>query len=409
MNLRFVPGAALAVLGGLGTSAFASDSCVDVAPLVEAERDPQTHLRQARLFEKKGWLDDAIRELAMARNTPDGRQDPEVYALQADLMLKQENIVGARCLAKVAVDMNRSGTATEQARSLLRELDRSYGYLTIYTSGDATTASFSVQPPKLFATADLKAYAERRVAELAKRHPLPVHVALPAGAYTINGQSITVLPGQAQDLTLHPKRTRPAWASPVIRLRAGAEVRPAQSHFPPPLVAATDFSTTWPVVRGRQASLQLGARVGGVMGRSTDGGTEVPAGGDVGAVLSGVWVSDVNIDLHTDLAFSRASVAGVGFSCPVDGSSCGATSTGAAADTVYLRASGFQWRLTPGLDLRGAGTFEALGVGLECGVVRSGGTLSSKQATIDGSTWALSPAAWSTWSIVPSLSVSIRL
>ena len=270
---------------GVGTPGRAADSCADLVPVLAAERDMETHLRQARHFKRKGWLDDAVKEIAMARSTPEGRQDPRVYALAAQLARETDDIVGARCLAKAVIELRRSGESTEQARALLRELDRTFGYLTIYTSGDATTATFQVTPPKLFATAELKAFAERMVTELARRHPLPVSVALPAGQYTINGQSISVLPGQAQDLTLHARRTRPAWASPVVRLRTGAEFRPEQDHAPPPVVSSSDLSATWPVLRGQQASLHLGLRAGVTTSGRVSEQLRAPAGGDIGGMV----------------------------------------------------------------------------------------------------------------------------
>ena len=258
------------------------------------------------------------------------------------------------------------------------------------------------------ATAELKAYADRMVARLAKRHPLPVSVALPSGQYTINGQAITVLPGAAQDLTLHPSRTRPAWASPVVRLRSGAEFRPSQAHQPPPVVGSVDLSATWPVVRGQRASIHTGVRVGGVSRGRLPSERHTPAGGDVGALVSGYWISDYSIDLHVDAAVGRASLAGLGFYCPVDGSTCSTQPSEIPTDLLYVRSQGLQWRAGTGLDFRGFGSWEALGMGLDIAIVQTIGTIPTARILSEGATWTLSDQKWSTLALVPGASISIR-
>jgi|GEM_PF-6126199 len=393
----------------VGRPAFATIPCNETVPVVPAERDMRTHLRQAKHFEKKGWIDDAVREVAMARDTPDGRHDPEVFALTAHLARRQDNIVGARCMADATVRLDRSGAATERARALLRELDRSFGYLTIYSTGDTPTASLRIEPPKMFATPELKAYAERRVSELRDRHPLPIQVALPAGAYVVSGQSITVLPGQYQELTLHPRRTRPAWASPLFRLRMGAAFHPDQPHQPPPAAGTLDLIGTWPVLRGRQSALHAGIRAGGVSGATVGDDLSVPVGGDLGVQLSGIWSADIGLDLHADASVGWASQSGIGWACPLDGSACTTTPPeGMPTDLLMQRDQGLQLRGGGGLDLRGLGKAEALGIGLDVAVVRTSGTLDPTTGTTDGLGWSVGTGEWSTLAVAPALSVSVR-
>ncbi len=388
--------------------AHASDTCAALVPVLPAERDMQTHLRQARHFYRKGWIDDAVQEVAMARGTPEGRRDREVYVLSATLARETDNIVGARCLARATIALRQGGEATRTAEALLRELDRSFGYLTIYTAGDATTATFLVEPPTLFATADLKGYAHRMVDRLAKRHPLPVSVALPSGQYTINGQAITVLPGRSQDLTLHPRRTRSSWASPIVRVRTGAEFRPEQAYQPPPVVGSLDLSSTWPVLRGTRASLHTGIRLGGVSGGALPNEVRAPAGGDIGALLSGYWASDYGIDLHVDAALGAASTAGLGFYCPLDGSDCSTKPSKLPSDLLYTRAQGLQRRVGAGVDFRGLGSWESLGIGLDLAYVRTTGAIDTSWRAPDGSSRTVFHPAWSTVALLPAMSLSIR-
>lgn len=385
--------------------AGAATPCSTTVPVLPAERDAETHLRQARHFEKKGWLEDAVREVAMARSTESGSRDPEVFALAARLARSRDDIVGARCMAEATLALQRSGRATEAARALLTELDRSFGYLTIDTSGDAATASLRVQPPKLFATAALKSYADRQVQALRSSQVLPIEVALPAGAYVVNGESITVLPGRHQDLTLHPRRTRPGWASPIARVAVGATLRGDQPHTPPPLGGSVDLTTTWPVVRGRTGALHAGARAGATRRTTLASGTEVPAGGDLGLQLAGSWVSTIGVELRADASVGWASLSGVGVSCPLDGSACTAeASPSPPADRLVVRTGGLQVRGGVGAELRRFGDLDWLGIGAAVAYVHTRGQLAP--SGVGGA--PLPEVAWTVRGLAPMVTVSVR-
>lgn len=390
----------------LAPVAKAAEPCASSAPVVAAERDMQTHLRQAKHFEKKGWLDDAVREIAMARSTTDGRRDPEVFARAAHLARSQDNIVGARCLASATLDLQASGTATEQARRLLAELDRSFGYVVIETSGDATSAAVQLGLPKVFGTAELKAYAERKAKELARRQALPIEIALPAGAYTVSNQSVTVLSGQSQSLTLHPRNTRSPLAAPIARVRGGAAFHPEQAHPTARVLGVADLSITWPIWRENASAVHLGPRFGGL---APAGELGLPAGGDIGLQASAYWFIDRGLDLHVDASVGWASLSGIGWRCPLDGTACTSGDPPAApTDTLFVRDQGLQLRGTAGLDIRGLGKAEGLGVGVDVGVSRTAGTLSPSTGATDTLAWTLADPTWAVVTVSPGISVSLR-
>lgn len=393
---------------GLST-AHAAQPCTDTIEPLPAERDMQTHLRQARHFEKKGWVEDALREASMALSTPEGRDSPEAYALGARLARSRDNIVGARCLAAHAVKLQKSGVDTEQARALMLELDRSFGYLVVNTSGDATSAALRLQLPRVFASAELKAYAERTAQALSKRQPLPVHIALPTGTYLVSGQAVTVLAGQTQEVNLHPKDTRPALASPVMRLHGGAALQPTQAHTAPKVMGAGSVSASWPVWRSTSAALHTGMRLGGLAPARSAGGTRLPAGGELGLQVSAYSFLAIGMDLRVEATVGLASLSGIGWSCPLDRPSCTPRYTGAApADTLYLRDLGVQARVTAGIDFRGIGRADDLGIGFDLTGARTSGTLPSSSGTTHGLRWSVDDPAWSILSITPGLSLSVR-
>jgi hypothetical protein len=361
-------------------SAQSAPPCGELVPTLPAVRDYETHLRQARHFERKGWLSDAAHEASMARSSRDGHTDPAAWALSARLARMQGDIVGARCLAAATLDLKRSGAATEEARALLRELDRAFGYLTVFTEGDAATTTLRIAPPRLFASAELKEFAEAQVAKYRERFPLPVRLALPAGAYVINGQSITIVPGESQEMVLSANRTRPAWASPVARATVGASLRGGEVGSPPPVAALVRTDLTLPIVRKPAWSLR-GGLVGGVeLPAVREDGSSVPAGGEVGGLVSGVWSTGLGLELRADLSMARGSTSGLAVSCPLDGSAClpdNGSEPVVPADLVMVRAA--SWRSTAllGIEQRRFGQLQLLGIGAVGGITRSMGELSA--------------------------------
>jgi len=378
-------------------------------PVIPAERDMQTHLRQARHFEKKGWMEDSVREIAMARSTPEGRRDPVVFYRAASLARATDNIIGAHCMANATIMLNKGGVATAQARALKQELDRSFGYLEIHTSGDATSATLRIDLPTFFATAALQVYAEDTARRLMTRQELPIRVALPAGAYTISGQSITVLAGQSQELTLHPRNTRPAGAAPLVRARGGAAVHPSRRLTTPTILGTASVSTSWPVIRDTSAALHAGLRVGGTAPSKLPSGATLPAGADIGLQVSGTYFVRMGLDIHATASAGWASLSGLGWGCPLDGTPCSQdTGSTIPMDTLYLRDQGLQLRGTLGVDLRGIGEADGLGIGLDLGLSHTSGTLKPSTGETDDLTWTLTDPRWAVLAITPGISLSMR-
>jgi len=392
-------------------SAQATQACAELVPTVPAERDFQTHIRQAKHFERKGWLVDATREAAMARSSEAGRSDPVAWALSARLARLQGDIVGARCLAAAAIDLHKSGAATEQARALLRELDRSFGYLTVYTEGDAATTTLRIDPPRLFSSAELKAYTLDQVARHRERQALPVRLALPAGAYVINGQSITVVPGEAQEMVLSASRTRPALASPVARATGGVSLRSGETGNPPPVVPYLRSDLTLPLVRQPAWSLRGGITGGLELPGTREDGMEVPAAGDLGALVSAVWSTPAGLELRADLSYSRAALSGLAVACPLDGSPCvfeDGGQSGVPVDLIAVRSPGWRSGAVFGLEHRRFGQIQWLGIGASVGMSRSTGELAADTAAQVAGSPPLATAEWSVDGIHCGVSVSLH-
>jgi hypothetical protein len=391
--------------------AQAAVPCEELVPTALAERDFHTHVRQAKHFERKGWLPDATREAAMARNTPAGRGDPVAWALSARLARTSGDIVAARCLAAAALELNKSGAATEEARALLRELDRSFGYVTIFSEGNSVATTLRIEPPRLFSSAELQEYTLAQIDVHRQRQQLPVHLALPAGAYVINGQSITLVPGEAQEMVLSASRTRPAWASPTARATTGVVLRAAQNGSPPPVVPYLRSDLTLPLVRQPSWSVRGGLMGGVELPGAREDGIAVPAAGELGAMFSGVWSTAAGLELRADLSASRAAVSGIGVACPLDGGACdldAGSEPGVPVDVVAARSSGWRTGAIVGVEHRRFGQIQWLGVGAAAGWSRSWGALTSDTVVDIPGSPSLAVADWSVDGIHFGVSVSFH-
>ncbi len=360
----------------------ASTPCGWAEEALLPERDLDTHLRQARLFEKKGWLEDAAREAAMARATTEGAHTPEAWATSARIARSLQRIPEARCFAQATLDLQRSGTDTEEARALLQELDRSFGYLVIVTAGDSTTVNLSVTPPKLFASAELKTYTETVLAANRDRQPLPVRLALPGGAYVVNGQSVTVVPGREQEVILRPSETRPAWASPTARLSMGTAWNSAGFARTPDLAGVLRLTTTWPVVQGIDLSLRAGLAVEGTAPRAWAPERPTPAGGAAGAVVEALYKTSVGLDVRVAGSAGVRAVPGLLLDClPGDPQCSWSALDEDAVDTIAVMGRGRSFQALAALDYRNFGSVRWLGLGVEGGFTTTQGTYSGATTT----------------------------
>lgn len=383
-------------------AAGSEPACAVEAPAVEATRDSSTHFRQARHFARKGWTEDALQEAAMARSTPEGAVDPEVWTLSAELAKQLQDIVAARCLAKEAV---RLAGPSGRAQALLVELDRTYGYLTIFSAGDASTTTLDITPPRLFASAEHKAYVDDIVATHQERQPLPVRLALPAGTYVINTENIVVQPGRDQELVLRPRDTRPAWQSPALRLTTGVGLGLGDTESLPNTTFLTRLSATWPLLQGTRASLRLGAATELRPTPATDAGTEPPAGTLAGGVIEGVWSTDTGTELRLGGLVGWATAPGLAVVCPLSSTTC---TLGQAspdpADHTLINGSGLHTGLVVGATQRRFGSLSWLGIGLTGSAGQTQGTVDN--TLIDAN---LTNPDWSAWRVTAGLSLSLHL
>lgn len=163
--------------------------------------DATHHLDQARIFYKKGWLNDAALELEAALATPEGQAMFEVWWLAAQVDYARLAIPSAIAHATGAVSAAPVPQAREQALALRDFLLRSFGIVEI-SGPPASATRLEIQCDALLLDSEVQQKLEAQAKTLESRHELPLTVALPPGPCTLNGHAITVVAGQSQALIL---------------------------------------------------------------------------------------------------------------------------------------------------------------------------------------------------------------
>ena len=140
-------------------------------------------------------------------------------------------------------------------------------------------------------------------------------------------------------------------------------------------------------------------------------GLSVPAAGELGGVVSGVWSTAAGLDLRADFSTSRAAMSGIGVACPLGGGECGLSSTSEASipvDVVAVRSTGWRTGAMVGLEHRRFGQIQWLGLGAVAGWSRSWGVLPEDAAAEVPDSPPLAIADWSVDGIHFGVSVSLH-
>ena len=261
-------------------------------PVAQAEEpavvsvDYRSFLDQARFFVKRGWYPDAEEQLEHAVATEDGRLDPEVWFLLAQVRYELADLAGARDAADRAMVNSHDELQTRETRELLTFFEQKFGFVELVAPVEGAATKLEVTLSSTLFDPDLKEFLNRLLIRLdAAPIVLPYPLGLPAGTYTINGEQVVVERGGQTTLDTPLVGTK-ALALQTLQLEIGAGAAfafgPRAAHWIP--APTTQLSVSVP----------LGGRVvvGGLVDwtptpyRSQSGALGVAAGvGGIGARL----------------------------------------------------------------------------------------------------------------------------
>lgn len=178
-----------------------SATAAHAAPAPEAG-DPAHHIRQAKLFLKRGYLNDAADELALARKSTAGQAMYEVWWLSSQVAWDRAQGVKAREFAAQA--RSRAVTAEEQQQSQgwIDQFDANMGFVEVDGPQEGLKTRLQLERSGLLFDPGQKKYLDRVALNWRERTDLPLKAALPVGDYLINGEAVKVEAGATAALRL---------------------------------------------------------------------------------------------------------------------------------------------------------------------------------------------------------------
>ena len=296
--------------------------------------DFRGYLDQARFFIRKGWYDDAVEQLVLAVNHPDGLVDPEAWYLLATVRYELLDVEGAREAADRAHTYSRDDDQLAQAAGFSAFVHEQLGVLEVQAPYPGLAARLDITLTSMLFDPNLQTFLERSQDRWKKKLVLPVRIGLPVGTYVINGQDVEVTP-TGPNVVVIPSGQLGSKGPAVVKL-AQAEIGVGVANW-----LGSDVANLRPSF-DLQVGLSVPAgplRVGGVFDwipvhYDTFSGPDTNyLGGSLGAKLTWDVPRTVPVLIRPGIGYRFAMVPGIEVACVADGSGyvCGG-----AADTDLL-------------------------------------------------------------------------
>ena len=373
-------------------------------PVLPAQ-DFRSYFDQARFFIKKEWYRDAKEQLELAIGTEDGRLDPEVWFLLAKVRFELGDLVGARYAADRALVNSRDDDQARQTQELLSFFEQKFGYVTVVAPYDGMSTTLSITLESTIFDPDIKVWLNNLVASLSEPVVLPYELGLPAGSYTINGESVDITP--AGHASISPKlRGRAPGSLQVIEIEiglggTGVIGKPGENLVMAP---TTELSVGRPfgiVVIG------LGAAWMPQLYTTAVGGLNVAVGGFNGSARVGIDIPGLQpFVLRPSLEYRLGMLPGLELACanttaeaPAPTWTC---SPGSPVEELFVYTSGLTH--AAGLELAALYQDRSRGNGLGFGVKLGGG---AAFATLPKEASAVGPEGPLDFSVTGDRSVAI--
>ena len=171
----------------------------DEPPLEGAAR---THLDQAQLFYRRGWVDDAWAELQAALETPSGQHSYEAHRLGEAWAWERRDLRAALTLINRAVSLAPDSTARADATATALSYEQGFGFVQLDGPYPGMAARLQVRADAPPLIASHRQWLDDVTRTAGERQVLPVELALPVGDYRLNDQPIQVSAGTTQSVTL---------------------------------------------------------------------------------------------------------------------------------------------------------------------------------------------------------------
>jgi hypothetical protein len=333
----------------------------------------QHAMDQAKLFSRRGWVEDARAELEAAAATAAGAESAALWWALAGARLTLCDAEGAWLAAERAAALTEDEAARAEALAFAADLRGQHGVLTVSAPHDGMFSRLQLEPQSMLLNPEHKRCVQ--ALSLAWTHgvSLPARVALPLGDYAVQGQTVTVGPNAESNLPLAMGQlgAKGFSALQVSRLELASGVSTlfgAQAdHYAPSLELQVAF--TQPVA---------GWLIGATVDWSVRSWVMVDAGpaGSARSVAGGVRLGRElmiggPLALRPTLGYRYGVIPGVALGCvggSGEGLSCDTTPEATDDWAVYASALAHIPTAELSMNYRRAGRTTALGLGVRAGV-----------------------------------------
>ncbi len=295
---RLIPWALLLV-GGVGL-AHAQDVEFDTA------------LDQARVYIKKKWYREAIKQLRRAITSEEGQTSYEAHILLAQSCFREHDIGCALKMTERARTLARGIEQKRAAQNVLEYLRRNFGKVEFQAGpGELSEGYLELERLDPILDKDIKAYYKDKVEPLAdQRRSLPWIMYLPSGRYRLYGQEFVVEGGKemlvnagfnAENAKPKPEKKPPPprfeGVGIVLEVRAGAGLS---------LATSSENDSTMGAVADVTAGYAITSRLG--VGAFAKFNYDLGATSANGALTYGALAT-----LRVPLAASLAATSAIGY------------------------------------------------------------------------------------------------
>jgi hypothetical protein len=182
------------------------------------------HIAQATFFVKKGWYEDAERELEQALDLdPDSG---EAHLLLAQVSYELLDAEAAYLHAEQATALLTDSDRALEARRLTDWLGQTFGVLEVHAPYPGVQSRLQLERSSMMLDPELKRFVDAVALEWTHPQALPLRVALPAGEYKVQGETVVIEPsGEAVlELPLNSLGSKGFAALQVSRLELSSGV-----------------------------------------------------------------------------------------------------------------------------------------------------------------------------------------
>ena len=355
--------------------------------LVARAGEYEVHKSQAEIYAKRGFYADARVELALAMDTPEGRNDPELAWTAAQVAWELQDVEGAIDMADRTARLAADEDVRENATAWADNLRETFGFLTIEGPYAGMTTPIQLDPRSTIFDPELKRYINKLGVRLRSSTDLPIRVGVPVGDYLINGEAATVTAGEESTviLPIRAMGSRGMAAVQVARLEIAAGVSApfsdrADNMLPSPELEIGLTEPVGSVTAGIAVALLAQAyRTEGAVARSMGGGS-------IAARVGKDLVLQGPVSLRPGLVARAGWMPGIPYLCDGSGEAWACSPASEApelSNTVYATARIVGIGGGVLLEYREAGRTTSLGTGVRLGVEQAWGTVPSQsEATL---------------------------